>query len=144
MFPRQFIASFILGVLLMALTIRLVQTKKLDIAYCWVWLGISVGALVVVLRYNWLEWITHVIGAIAPTTTLFMMGFFVILLMCMQFSLVVSQQRRQIRELSQRLALLSGESSIGSRDDASRVRPGERDTVEGDAPPSDPGGPPSA
>jgi bacteriorhodopsin len=111
MFLRQYIASLILSTVLFFLTIRLVQKGRLDIAYCWIWLGISLGAVLVVVRYSWLEWLSRVIGALTPTTTLFLMGFFVILLMCMQFSLVISQQRRQIKKLSQQLALLTPQSA---------------------------------
>jgi len=110
---RQFMASIALSLLLLFLTVRLVQKGKLDIAYCWIWLGISVGALFVVVRYDLLVRLSNLIGAVTPTTTLFLMGFFVLLLMCLQFSLVISQHRRQIRRLSQELALRNGEGQAG-------------------------------
>jgi hypothetical protein len=118
MFLRQYIASIVLSAVLFLLTIRLVQRGRLDIAYCWIWLGISLGAVLVVLRYDWLQWLSRVIGAVTPTTTLFLMGFFVILLMCMQFSLVISQQRRQIKRLSQQLALLEPPRPDGAAEGA--------------------------
>jgi len=111
MFLRQFIASIILSISLLVLTIRLVQKGKLDIAYCWIWLGISLASMGIVLRYEWLLKLSDLIGALTPTTTLFLLGFFVVLLMCMQFSLVISQQRRQIRRLSQQIALLGGKQA---------------------------------
>lgn len=109
MFERQFIASAALSLFLLVLTIRLVQKGKLDIAYCWIWLGISIASFGIVLRYDWLLKMSQLIGAVTPTTALFLLGFFVVLLMCMQFSLVISQQRRQIRRLSQQVALLGRE-----------------------------------
>jgi len=107
---RQFVASIILGLFLLVLIIRLVQKGRLDIAYCWVWLAIGAGALLVVVRYDWLVWVSHLIGAVQITTTLFLLGFFVVLLMCLQFSLVISQHRRQIKRLTQELAILKGEA----------------------------------
>jgi len=92
MFLRQFIASIVLSLSLFVLTIRLVQKGKLDIAYCWIWLGISLASLGIVLRYEWLLKLSDLIGALTPTTTLFLLGFFVVLLMCMQFSLVISRR----------------------------------------------------
>ena len=106
---RQFVASIILGLFLLILIIRLVQKGRLDIAYCWVWLAIGIGALLVVIRYDWLVRVSHLIGAVQITTTLFLLGFFVVLLMCLQFSLVISQHRRQIKRLTQELAILKGE-----------------------------------
>ncbi len=107
--PRQFIASIILSVSLMILIIRLVQKGRLDIAYCWVWLGIAAGAILVVVRYDWLVGLSHLIGAVTITTTLFLLAFLVLLLMTLQFSLVISTHRRQIKKLSQEIALLRGE-----------------------------------
>ena len=105
-YPRQFAASILLSLALLVLIIRLVQKGRLDIAYCWAWLGIGAGALLVVLRYDWLDRFSQLIGSKTNTTTLFLLGFFVVLLMCLQFSIVISIQRRQIKKLSQRLAIL--------------------------------------
>ena len=106
MFPRQLIASVIIGLCVLVMIIRLVQCGRLDITYCWVWLGIGLGMLAVVLRYDWLVRLSDFIGAVTPTTTLFLLGFIVVLLMCLQFSLVVSTHRRQIKRLTQHIALL--------------------------------------
>ncbi len=111
LFPRQFYFSIALSFLLLILVIRLVQKGRLDIAYCWLWLGVGLGSLVIVLRYDWLVRLSAFMGAITPTTALFVLAFFVILMMCLQFSLVISTQRRQIKKLSQEIALLSANLS---------------------------------
>ena len=111
MFPRQLIASVIIAFCLLALIIRLVQRGHLDIAYCWLWLGIGGGVLLVVLNYDWLLRLSDLIGAVAPTTTLFLLGFLMVLLMCLQFSMVISTHRRQIKRLTQRVALLEQDQS---------------------------------
>jgi len=105
LYLRQFVASIILSILLLILVVRLVQKGRLDIAYCWLWLGIGIGTLLVVVRYDWLTRLSALIGAVTNTTTLFLLGFFVVLLMCLQFSLVISLHRRQIKRLTQQLAL---------------------------------------
>jgi len=107
LWPRQFVASITLSILLLVLIIRLVQRGRLDIAYCWLWLAIGLGTILVVVRYDWLVRLSRLIGAVTITTTLFLLAFFVVLLLCLQFSLVISQHRRQIKQLSQQLALLS-------------------------------------
>lgn len=118
MFPRQLIASVIIAVCLLVLIIRLVQRGHLDIAYCWLWLGIGAGTLLVVLNYEWLQRLSNLIGAVAPTTTLFLLGFLMVLLMCLQFSMVISTHRRQIKRLTQRLAVLEQDLSRASRETA--------------------------
>ncbi len=111
---RQFIASIIIGISILILVVRLVQRRKLDIAYCWLWLAIGAGIVLVVTRYNWLEWLSQVIGAKTHTTTLFLLGFVVVLLLCLQFSLALSSHRRQIRKLTQETAMLRKEV-VGQR-----------------------------
>lgn len=105
-YPRQFIVSITMSLLLLILIIRLIQKGRLDIAYCWIWLGIGCSAWLVVARYPWIVKLTELIGAKTPTTTVFLLGFFVVLLLCLQFSLVISAHRRQIKQLSQQIALL--------------------------------------
>ncbi len=112
MMPRQWIASVVLALAILVLVIRLVQKGHLDIAYCWLWLAVGMGMLLMVLRYDWLVQLSGLIGAVAPTTTIFLFGFMVILLMCLQFSWVISTHRRQIKRLTQRLALLERERGV--------------------------------
>ena len=107
MLPRQLIASIIISALLLILVIRLVQKQRLDIAYCWLWLAIGLGSLIVVIKYEWLAGLSALIGSLTNTTTLFLLGFIVVLLMCLQFSLVISAHRRQIKKLCQQMAVMS-------------------------------------
>lgn len=109
MLPRQLIASVMIALMILAVVIRLVQRGHLDIAYCWLWLGIGGGMLLLVLNYDWLIKLSDLIGAVTPTTTIFLMGFMVVLLLCLQFSLVISTHRRQIKRLTQRLAMAERE-----------------------------------
>lgn len=106
MYPRQIVASIVIGAFILFLIVRLIQKGKLDIAYCWLWLGVGAGMLLVVIRYKWLVAFSDLIGAKVPTTTLFLLGILVILLMCLQFSIVISRHRREIKTLTQQLALL--------------------------------------
>lgn len=117
--PRQVMASAILCILLITLIIRLVQKGRLDIAYCWVWLGIGIASFLTIAKYEWLIWFSSLIGAKTATTTLFLFGFVVVLLLCLQFSLVISSHRRQIKKLSQQMAIFQGQASNLNRNDSS-------------------------
>lgn len=104
--PRQLDTSFLIGLLLLLLIVRLIQRGRMDIAYCWLWMGLGLGILLIVLRYDLLVRLSDLIGSRTPTTTLFLLGQLVLLLMCLQFSLVISAHRRQIKRLTQHIALL--------------------------------------
>lgn len=107
---RQLMASFIIGILVLLLIVRLIQRGRLDIAYCWLWLGVGAGMMMVVVQYDLLVKFSTLIGAVTPTTTLFMLGIITLLLMSLQFSLVISAHRRQIKKLTQELAILREQS----------------------------------
>lgn len=109
MLPRQLYACIVLSLILLLLIVRLVQKGRLDIAYCWLWLCIGVSTIIVVIRNDLLKFISSAIGAVSDTTTVFLMGFFLIVLMCLQFSLVISLHRRQIKKLCQKIAILTRE-----------------------------------
>ena len=109
MLPRQLYACIVISLLLLLLIVRLVQKGRLDITYCWLWLCIGLSTLALVVRNDLLKFISSTIGAVADTTTVFLMGFFLIALMCLQFSLVISLHRRQIKKLYQKIALLTNQ-----------------------------------
>ena len=71
---QQVIVSSLIGVCILLLIVRLVQLNRLDIAYCWVWMGIGFGMLLVVLRYDWLMAFSDMIGSKTATTTVFLIG----------------------------------------------------------------------
>ncbi len=123
MLPRQLQACIILSLMLLLVIVRLVQKGRLDIAYCWLWLCIGVSTIIVLLRNDLLKMISSTIGAVSDTTTVFLMGFFLIVLMCLQFSLVISSHRRQIKKLYQKMALLTNELETLKKDPAESEPP---------------------
>ena len=103
----QFWPALAIAVLLFAGIVRLVQIRKLNIAYSWAWLGIGAAILLVVLRYDWLVVLTELIGAVVVTTTVFLFAIIAILVICLQFSIVLSEHRMKIKKLTQELAIQS-------------------------------------
>ncbi|MDA0321725.1 MAG: DUF2304 domain-containing protein [Verrucomicrobia bacterium] len=113
--PRQMVACLVASMMLLLFIIRLVQKGRLDIHYCWIWLGIGLGAILTVVKYEWLAAFSVLIGSKTQTTTIFLLGHFVLLLMCLQFALVISRHRREIRRLTQQLAVLTARVSSEPR-----------------------------
>lgn len=87
-------------------TINLVRQRKLREEYSALWLITSLIMFVLVLRYDWLVAITDFIGAELPTTTLFIGSIIFLLLIAVQFSIKISSQTEQIKNLAQEIALL--------------------------------------
>jgi hypothetical protein len=105
MYPKQFYVSLAISLALFLLVVRLIQKGRLEVSYCWLWLAVGVVAPLIVLKYDWLLWFSTQIGAVSPVTTLFLFSILILFLMCLQFSLVISLQRRQIKRLTQQIAM---------------------------------------
>jgi hypothetical protein len=105
MLIRQYVVMLLISLGLLALIVRLIQKGMLDISYCWLWLGVGIMAPLIVIKYNWLLWFSELIGAVSPITTLFLFSILILFLMCLQFSIIISMQRRQIKRLTQQMAI---------------------------------------
>lgn len=105
MYPKQFFIMLSISLALFLLVVRLIQKGMLDISYCWLWLAVGVMAPLIVIKYDWLLWFSAQINVAAPITTFFLFSILILFLMCLQFSIVISIQRRQIKRLTQQIAM---------------------------------------
>lgn len=105
--------AVIASVLTLGIIVELVRRRRLREEYAWLWL--LTGVLMVLLSswYGLIEGITHLIGAVTPTTTLFVFGLLFLLVVSVHFSVVISRLSQQVRRLVQELALL--EAELGPR-----------------------------
>ena len=109
MTANQKIFALIVCVGVFLMTIELVRRRRLREEYSVLWLGTSVVMFVLVLRYEWLEALTRFIGAVLPTTTIFLGALLFLLLIVIQFSIKLSQIAGQLKNLGQENALLRAE-----------------------------------
>ena len=91
---------------LMLLIIELVRRRKLREEYSWLWLLTVSTILLLAVWFNLLRWITFLIGAIIPSSTIFMLAFLFLIFISLHFSVVISKLTNRNIELSQRYALL--------------------------------------
>lgn len=80
--------------------------------YSWLWLGTGVILVVMTLWYDLLVRITFLIGAVAPTSTLFFFGLIFLMLVCVQFSMRISRLTSQVKDLVQEITLLRAEKRV--------------------------------
>ena len=103
---RQKIFAIIISLSLLLFIVELVRRKKLREEYSWLWLLTGTIILILALWYDLLQWITHVIGAGLPTSTLFFLGLVFLILIAIQFSVKVSELNNQVKNLAQENGLL--------------------------------------
>ena len=105
---QQKIFAIIASILIMLLVVELVRRRRLREEYSWLWLLTGGIIILLVVWYDLLVFITHLIGAIAPTTTLFLFGLLFLMLISLHYSIQISKLSQQVREMAQQLAILRG------------------------------------
>jgi len=103
---KQQIFSILVSLAVFFFTIDLVRKKRLREEYSLLWLGTSVLMLILIIRYDWLLALTKLIGAVLPTTTLFLGSILFLALLSVQFSIKISRLSNQVKDLVQENALL--------------------------------------
>lgn len=106
MTPHQKVFALLLGIGILALILEMVRRRKLGEEYSFLWLLIGAGIVILVLWQGLLEWVTRLIGAVAPTTTIFIFGIVILVLINLHFSVKISKLSKQVKDLTQQIALL--------------------------------------
>lgn len=102
---RQVVVALVVSVGLLILIIELVRRRRLREEYALLWLVTALGILILTLRFNWLLWLTHLIGADEPMSTLFFFGVLFSMFISLHYSTRISQLNEQVKDLTQALAI---------------------------------------
>ena len=123
MTPTQRVFAIVTSVATLVFIVELVRRRKLKEEYSWLWIVTGVGMVVLSAWYGLIERVTHLIGAVTVTTTLFLFGLLFLLVISVHFSTVISRLTQQVRRLTQELAILSAErDQAGAERERLRVR----------------------
>ena len=118
---RQKILAICLSVGLVILIFELVRRKKLREEYSWLWMLTGVVIFILSIWYNLLIFITHLVGAVLPASTLFFFGIFFLVLINLYFSVKVSTLSNQIKKFAQKQALLESRIDEFNRKGEKRI-----------------------
>ena len=111
MTPHQKVFALLVGVGILAVILEMVRRRKLGEEYSFLWLLIGAGIVILVLWQGLLERVTHLIGAVAQTTTIFIFGIVILVLINLHFSVKISKLSKQVKDLTQQIALLRTEKN---------------------------------
>ena len=92
--------------------IYLVKKGKLREEYSWLWLLTGFVILLLVLWYDLLMMLTKLIGAVVPTTTLFIFGIIFLMLIALHSAIKISLLNDQIKNLAQKVSLLESNDKL--------------------------------
>ena len=104
---RIFAISF--SIALFIIIIDLVRRKKLREDLSWLWL--LTGAVIILLAawYDMLLFLTRLIGAVLPTSTLFLFGVLFLMIISLYYSTKISSLHDQVKNITQQVAILQTE-----------------------------------
>jgi hypothetical protein len=100
------IVALAIGVGLAALVLWLVRRRTLRAEYTPIWMAVAAATLAAAIDLNVLRGLARALGAWTISSTLFFLGEFFLLAICLHYAVRLSQAGTQIRELAQEVALL--------------------------------------
>ena len=103
---HQKIFAVIVSLAIFVVIISLVRNRKLRAEYSWLWLLTGLVIFVLAVWYDLLVKLTALIGAVAPTTTLFIFGILFLVLISLHFAIKISLLSDQVKNLAQKISLL--------------------------------------
>ena len=106
MTTRQQIFAIITSLVLLGYIIDLVRRRKLREEYSWLWIIIGVGIFVLSIWVDLLRWLTDLIGAVVPVSTLFIFGILFLVVTNVYLSMKISTLTDQVKKQAQKLAIL--------------------------------------
>jgi len=104
---RQKVMAILIAISIFITIIELIRRRKLREEYSWLWLMTGFILIVLALWTNLLRMVTYMIGAVVPTSTLFFCAIIFVILVCLQFSVKISQLTNNIKNLTQEIAILN-------------------------------------
>ncbi|HEX7624604.1 MAG TPA: DUF2304 domain-containing protein [Anaeromyxobacteraceae bacterium] len=119
MTPTQHVFAILASVTMLAFIFELVRRRRLKEEYSWLWFVTACGMVILSAWYDLLILLTHAIGAVTVTTTLFLFALLFLLAISVHFSTVLSRLTHQVRRLTQELAILEAERDTAPRESES-------------------------
>ena len=104
--PRIKIIAILICIFLVAYVFELVRRKHLTEEYSMWWLVTGTLMLLLSIFENLLKWISDLVGATLFTSTLFFFGLVFLMVICLHFSIRISALTKQVRRLTQDIAIL--------------------------------------
>lgn len=111
MLLSQKLFALSLALLFFIVVMDLARRKRLRIEYSIMWSITSIVIFLVVIWYDALLKFTRMVGAVLPTTVLFILSIMFLLFLNLHFSVKVSDLSEQVKNLGQEFGIHKSETS---------------------------------
>lgn len=116
--PKIRLITIAICIFIVAYVFELVRRRHLSEEYSMGWLITGILMLVMSIWIDLLAKITNLVGATAVTSTLFFLGLLFLIIICLHFSIRISNLTNQVRKLTQWLAILNYEVDLAEKEKA--------------------------
>ena len=103
---QQKIIAIGIAFVIFVIIIELIRRRKLRMEYSWMWLVTGTSILLLSFNYDFLIYLTKLIGAKIPLSTLFFGAIIFLILLCLQFSIRISSLTDKVNILTQELTII--------------------------------------
>ena len=110
---RYKVAAALIALSILVAIVWLIKKRRLREEYSWLWLVTGFGLLLLALWDGLLAQLAGALGITPPSTALFFFGLIFMTLLSLEFSVRISRQSEQIKNLCQRLAILDVKPPTG-------------------------------
>ncbi len=100
------VLALVFSISLASVGLWLVRRRTLRAEYTPIWMGVAVATLAIGINLDVLRGLARVLGAWTISSTLFFLGEFFLIAICLNYAVRLSQAGTQIRELAQEVTLL--------------------------------------
>lgn len=114
--PKIRLVTIAICVFIVIYVFELVRRRHLNEEYSMGWLITGILMLVMSIWIPLLSKITALVGASTITSTLFSLGLLFLVIICLHFSIRISNLTNQVRKLSQQLAILDHEVGLAEKE----------------------------
>ena len=109
------VVALLVSIVFLAAVLTLVRRGKLREEYTPIWIVVALAIMVLSVWFDGLRYITRMVGAWAPSSTLFFFGVVFLLILCLNYAVRLSSLTLHVKLLAQELAILRSELERRSR-----------------------------
>lgn len=103
------VAALLVSTVFLGAVLTLVRRGKLREEYTPIWTVVALAIMVLSVWFDGLRYITRMVGAWAPSSTLFFFGVLFLLVLCLNYAVRLSSLTLHVKLLAQELAILRSE-----------------------------------
>ncbi len=129
-----YLTALVVCVVTVGAIVYLLRSRRIREKYAAAWILLAGAVVVVGAIPSVLSWLARLLGVQTPVNLLFLVSGVVLLVVCVQFSVEISQLEEETRTLAEEVALLRLDV-----EDLRRPRPGTRTDDGAGLPPAPPG-----